>query len=52
MTQTTSEAQIKKGIPLQKNQFLDCAGLFPVVYAGKITQIASLFQQSSEFSQG
>ena len=47
------EAKIKRGIPLDKNQFLDCGGLFPIVYAGKITQIAQLFQQSaSEFSQG
>ena len=42
-----TEAQIKRGIPLSKNQFLDCGGLFPIVYAGKITKIAQIFQQSS-----
>ena len=48
-----TEAQIKRGIPLSKNQFLDCGGLFPIVYAGKITKIAQIFQQSSsDFSQG
>ena len=47
------EKMIKKGIPLQKSAFLDCDGLFPIVYAGQITHIATLFQQSgSEFSQG
>ena len=36
-----------------KSQFLDCNGLFPIVYSGMITQIAALFQQSSsDFSQG
>ncbi len=38
------EKQIKKGIPLMKSQFLDCGGLFPIVYSGMITQIAALFQ--------
>ena len=45
------EKLIKQGIPLQKSQFLDCGGIFPTVYAGKITEIASLFQGSTdEFS--
>lgn len=47
------EKQIKQGVALNKNDFLDCGGIFPAVYAGKITNIAGLFQQSSEeFSQG
>ena len=50
--QTGNESQIKKGVPLYKSEFLDCGGLFPVVYAGKITHIASQFQQSQEISQG
>ena len=50
---TADEKSIKRGVPLQKNAFMDCGGLFPTVYAGKITEIASLFQQSnSDFSQG
>ena len=52
-TTSTQERQVKQGIPLAKGDFLDCGGIFPTVYAGKITNIASLFQQSSnEFSQG
>ena len=52
MTASAPEQHIKRGIPLQRNQFMDCGGLFPIVYAGKITEIAQIFQQSSEFSQG
>lgn len=40
---TSEEKQVNKGIALKKNSFLDCGGLFPVVYAGKITEIATLF---------
>jgi len=39
----TQEKYIKQGIPLRKSGFLDCGGLFPIVYAGKITDIATLF---------
>jgi hypothetical protein len=37
------ESQVKKGIPLRKYMFLDQGGLFTDVYAGKITNIASIF---------
>lgn len=30
-------------IPLRKELFLNCGGLFPATYAGKITHIADLF---------
>ena len=53
MTAASQEKQIKQGVGLGKSDFLDCGGLFPTVFAGKITSIAGLFQQSSqEFSQG
>ena len=48
---TASESKIKKGILLEKNQFIDCGGLFTHVYAGKITKIAEIFQQSDKSSQ-
>ena len=47
------EKDIKKGIPLNKSHFINAGGLFPSVYAGKITEIAQTFQQGSDqFSQG
>ena len=40
-------------IPLRKELFLNCGGLFPATYAGKITHIADLFQQQQgHFPQG
>lgn len=48
-----SVAKVKKGIPLCKSKFLDNGGLFPMVYAGKITEIANIFLQGSgNLSQG
>ena len=48
-----TEAKVKKGIPLHKSYFLNCGGLFPSVYGGKITEIANLFLQGADtFSQG
>jgi hypothetical protein len=38
------ERDIKKGIPLCKELYLEQGGLFPAVHAGKITHIASVFQ--------
>ena len=50
---TVEGKEIKKGIPLNKNFFLNAGGLFPAVYAGKITTIAGTFNANSdEFSQG
>lgn len=46
---------MKKGIPLSKSLFENAGGLFPSVYAGKITNIASIFLQNNKedaFSQG
>jgi len=37
MTAAETERKIKQGIPLNKGNFLDCGGIFPTVYAGKIT---------------
>lgn len=38
------EREVKKGIPLCKELYLEQGGLFPAVHAGKITHIASVFQ--------
>ena len=49
----TEAAKVKTGIPLNKSYFLNSGGLYPSVYAGKITEIASLFLSGSDtFSQG
>jgi hypothetical protein len=40
-----SEHNVNITIPLRKDQFLSQGGLFPLVYAGKLTHIADLFQQ-------
>ena len=53
MVEQVEPKKVKKGIPLQKSYFLNAGGLFPLVYAGKITEIASIFLQGSDnFSQG
>lgn len=39
----SSDGNINITIPLRKDQFLNSGGLFPDVYAGKITYIADLF---------
>ena len=53
MVEQVEQKKVKKGIPLKKSFFLNAGGLFPMVYAGKITEIASIFLQgSSTFSQG
>ena len=41
--ETVNQAKVKKGIPLKKSYFLQAQGLFPTVYAGKITDIANIF---------
>ena len=53
MVETLNQVKVKKGIPLKKSYFLQAQGLFPTVYAGKITEIATIFLQGSQkFSQG
>ena len=49
----SSEHNVNITIPLRKELFLGSGGLFPLVYAGKITHIADLFQQQQgRFPQG
>ena len=46
------DKQVNVGIPLRKSQFEYSGGLFPSVYAGKITAIADLFHNKhKEMSQ-
>ena len=47
MVETVNQNKVKKGIPLKKSYFLQAMGLFPTVYAGKVTEIATIFLQGS-----
>ena len=46
-----SEKKIKKGILLNKANFSELHGLFPLVYEGKLTEIATLFEQSNDIGE-
>lgn len=49
----SSDHNVNITIPLRKQLFLAAGGLFPDVYAGRLTHIADLFQQQQgRFPQG
>lgn len=41
----SADQKVNITIPLKKEQFLNVGGLFPDVYAGRLTSIADRFQQ-------
>jgi hypothetical protein len=40
-----SDHKVDIKIPLRKHLFMNAGGLFPYVYAGRLTHIADIFQQ-------
>ena len=45
------EKKIKQGILLHRAYFNELNGLFPLVYSGKLTEIATLFEMNNELGE-